>query len=147
MSASPPPRLIAEAWEALFRAQVAILRDISAEFPEGDLTMVEYDLLFNLSRLPDHAARPRDLNHLLLLSQPSVSRLIERLAARGLVTKEPDPNDRRGVVVALTEAGLQTFRRVGVTHVQSIARRFGDALDVGDLQTLIELCDRARLGR
>jgi len=147
MSASPPPRLIAEAWEAMFRAQVAIFRDLSADFPEGDLSMVEYDVLFNLSRLPGHAARPRDLNQQLLLSQPSVSRLIERLAERGLVTKEPDPNDRRGVIVALTEAGLQAFRRLGAVHTQSIARRFGDALDVGDLQTLIELCDRARLGR
>ncbi len=147
MAATRSKRLIVDAWEALFRAQVSILRDISAEFPDGDLTIVEYDLLFNLSRLPSHAARPRDLNQVLLLSQPSVSRLIDRLAERRLVTKTADPDDGRGILVTLTDDGLRVFRKVAAVHSESIARRFGDALDADELTTLIELCDRARLAR
>jgi len=145
MPASPPKRLAVDAWEALFRAQVAIFRDLGADFPD-ELTVVEYDVLFNLARLPGRAARPRDLNHLLLISQPSVSRLIERLAEHGLVTKTPDPEDGRGTIVTLTDEGLRRFHRVAAVHSASIAARFGDALDAAELRTLIALCDRLRRG-
>ena len=140
----PSKRAVVDAWEALFRAQVSILRDINADFPAEQLTIVEYDVLFNLSKLPDWAARPRDLTPLLLVSQPSVSRMIDRLVDRGLVTKAPDPDDGRGTVVTLTQAGFERFRRVAVVHSETIAKRFGDRLDDQELAQLIELCDRLR---
>jgi len=142
----PDTRAIVAAWEALFRAQVSVLRDVTAEFPTGQLAMVEYDLLFNLSRLPRHRARPRDLHQYLLLSQPSVSRLIDRLAERGFVTKTPDDDDGRGVLVTLTAAGYEAFRRAAAVHAASIARRFGDTLNDEELATLTALCDRLRRG-
>ncbi len=140
----PAKRLVVDAWEALFRAQVSVLRDINADFPDEQLTVMEYDVLFNLSKLPERSARPRDLNPLLLISQPSLSRMIDRLVERGLVTKRPDPDDRRGVVVTLTEAGFALFRRVAVVHSESIARRFGDRLHATELATLIQLAERLR---
>ncbi len=147
MPAAPSKRAIVDAWESLFRAQVSVLRDVTAEFPNDELTIVEYDLLFNLSRCPSRAARPRDLNQYLLLSQPSVSRLIDRMEQRGFVTKTDDPDDGRGIIVTLTEAGFGIFRRVAAVHSESIARRFGDALNERDLAKLVELCDRVRLAR
>jgi len=140
----PAKRLAVEAWEALFRAQVTIFRDLHAEFPTELLTIIEYDLLFNLSRLPNRAARPRDLNSVLLLSQPSISRLIDRMAERGFVTKAADPEDGRGILVTLTEDGFRMFRKAAAVHSASIARRFGDALSEDELRRLIELCDRVR---
>lgn len=133
------------AWEALFRAQVSVLRDLGADFPSGDLTLNEYDVLFNLSRQDGRGARIRDLNKHLLLSQPSVSRLVDRLAARGLVGKEPDPGDGRGTLVRLTDAGFALFRRVAVRHADSIQRRVGTALSTDELETLTALCDKLRL--
>lgn len=140
------PRAIVDAWEALFRAQVSVLRDVSLEFPSGQIAIVEYDLLFNLSRLPGQRARPRDLHRYLLLSQPSVSRLIDRMAERGFVTKTPDEDDGRGIFVTLTEAGLGVFRRTAAVHSASIVRRFGETLSADELATLTQLCDRLRLG-
>lgn len=133
------------AWEALFRAQVAVLREIGAEFPSGDLSLNEYDVLFNLSRQEGRRARIRDLNKHLLLSQPSVSRLIDRLASRGLVVKQADPSDARGIVVTLTDEGYRLFRAVAVHHADSIHRRVGGALTTDELTTLAALCDKLRL--
>jgi len=140
----PTKRAAVDAWEALFRAQVAVLRDISVGFPTDQLTIVEYDVLFNLSKLPDWSARPRDLTPLLLVSQPSVSRMVDRLVERALVTKSPDPVDGRGTVVTLTQAGYDLFRRVAAQHSEAIAKRFGDRLDDAELAQLVELCDRLR---
>ena len=135
-----------DAWEALFRAQVTVLRDLSRDFPHGELSLNEYDVLFNLSRQPERRSRIRDLNKHLLLTQPSVSRLVDRLVSRGLVAKSPDSADARGTVVALTEEGFELFRAVAVRHAASISRRVGGVLDVDELRTLTELTDKLRRG-
>ena len=86
-------------------------------------------MLFTLSGRPDRRLRIRDLNHDILLTQPSVSRLVDRLAARGLVNKLHDPDDARGIVVELTDQGFELFRRAAVSHVRSINERVGSALN------------------
>jgi DNA-binding MarR family transcriptional regulator len=132
------------AWEALFRAQVAVLRQLGAEFPD-ELSLNEYDVLFNLSRQDDRALRIRDLNRHLLLTQPSVSRLVDRLAARGYVRKETDPGDGRGTIVCLTDEGYALFRKVAIPHSSSIHRHM-DVLTDDELRTLTELTDKLRHG-
>jgi DNA-binding MarR family transcriptional regulator len=138
--------LAVDAWEALFRAQVSVLRQLNAEFPTEQLSFNEYDVLFNLSRQPGRKLRLRDLNRHLLLTQPSVSRLVDRLVEREYVTKESDPGDGRGTIVCLTEAGHELFRRVAVIHADSIHRRVGGALTAEELAQLTALTDKLRLG-
>ncbi|MDQ1581819.1 MAG: hypothetical protein QOD05_2594 [Microbacteriaceae bacterium] len=132
------------AWESLFRAQVAVMRTIAAEFPSRDISLNEYDVLFNLSRQPGRELRPRDLNRHILLAQPSLSRLIDRLAGRGYVEKVPDPTDARGTIIRLTDAGFALFRRVAVEHMGSITARVGSRLDDDDLAQLAALCEKLR---
>ena len=134
------------AWEALFRAQVSVLRQLNLEFPTGELSFNEYDVLFNLSRQPGRKLRLRDLNKHLLLTQPSVSRLVDRLVEQKLVVKESDPGDGRGTIVCLTDSGHELFRRVAVVHAESIARRVGGSLTAAELQQLTALTDKLRLG-
>ena len=133
-----------DAWEALFRAQVVVLRELNSEFP-ADLSLNEYDVLYNLSRQPDRKTRIRDLNRLLMLTQPSVSRLIDRLVSRGLVTKTADPGDGRGIIVALTDAGYELFHKVALSHGASIIKRVGGALTDEELLQLTALCTKLRV--
>ena len=135
-----------DAWEALFRAQVTVLRYLHAEFPTGELSLNEYDVLFNLSRQPERQTRIRDLNKHLLLTQPSVSRLVDRLVVRGLVVKVQDAEDGRGTIVRLTDAGYELFRKVAVTHAEHIRERVGGTLSPAELETLRTLSDKLRLG-
>ena len=132
------------AWESLFRAQVAVMRTLTAEFPSKDISLNEYDVLFNLSRQPNRELRLRDLNKHVLLTQPSVSRLVGRLVERGLVDKCPEPTDARGAIIRLTDDGFELFRRVAVEHMRTITDRVGGALDSDELERLIELCDKLR---
>jgi DNA-binding MarR family transcriptional regulator len=75
-------------------------------FTEHGLQAWEFDVLAALRR----AGSPYELSPGQLLTQTLVSsgtmtNRIDRLEARGLVTRRPDPEDRRGVVVTLTSAG------------------------------------------
>ena len=136
--------LAIEAWESLFRTQVTVLRQLHTEFPTGKLSLNEYDVLFNLSRQPERQARIRDLNKQLLLTQPSVSRLVDRLAVRELVEKTVDPVDGRGTLVRLTESGFDLFRAVAVVHAASIRKRVGGTLDAEELRQLTALTEKLR---
>lgn len=132
------------AWESLFRAQVAVMRTLTHEFPAHDISFNEYDVMFNISRQPDRSLRLRDLNKHVLLTQPSVSRLVDRLVARGLVAKCPDPVDARGTLIMLTDTGFEMFRSVAVEHMKTITDRVGGRLDPDELETLAALCDKLR---
>jgi DNA-binding MarR family transcriptional regulator len=134
------------AWEALFRAQVSVMRELNDCFPTQEISFNEYDVLFNLSKQPDRRARIRDLTRHLLLTQPSISRMVDRLTARGIVEKLSDPGDARGIIVALTDSGYDLYRRTAVAHAATIRRRVGGSLDHDDLITLTDLCTRLLAG-
>jgi DNA-binding MarR family transcriptional regulator len=100
--------------------------------------------MFNLTRQPDRELRLRDLNKHVLLTQPSVSRLVDRLVARGFVAKCPEPDDARGTIIRLTDEGYAMFRAVAVEHMKTIEERVGGRLDQNELDRLTELCDKLR---
>ena len=123
------------------------MRTLNFEFPTGEISLNEYDVMFNLSRQPGRSLRIKELNTHLLLTQPSVSRLVDRLTARGLLNKTNDPDDARGVNVLLTDSGFELFRRVARSHITSISDRIGDSLSDEELVMLTDLCNRLRLAK
>jgi len=138
------PRLAVETWESLFRAQVALMRRLQTDPVWDELTMREYDVLFSLTKGPAEGMRLRDLNALILLSQPSLSRMVDRLEQRDLVVRAPDPDDARGTLVRLTARGGDLQRTIGRAHAQAIATYVGGALTDDELGTLGALLERLR---
>jgi hypothetical protein len=67
-----------EAWEALFRAQATIARELAAGDVWGELTPREYGVLYALSNAPS-GLRITELGNDVLLTQPGMSRLVARL--------------------------------------------------------------------
>jgi DNA-binding MarR family transcriptional regulator len=59
-----------------------------------------------------------------LFSRTECTRVVARMEAADLVTKERDPVDRRGVYVAITPEGQGAFRRAARTHLADIQRSF-----------------------
>ncbi|MFS8096620.1 MarR family transcriptional regulator [Lentzea alba] len=110
-----------EAWESLMRAYAVLMKQFAAEDVWGDLTMREYDVLYTLSKC-DGPLRMSELNRHVLLSQPALSRMVDRLVDRGLVERCPDPGDRRGVRLSLTPAGRKTQLEIGRPHARSVTR-------------------------
>jgi DNA-binding MarR family transcriptional regulator len=58
---------------------------------------------------PAHQLSPTRLGKGLMLSSAGITSRIDRLERRGLVRRLPDPDDRRGVIIELTELGVQTI--------------------------------------
>jgi DNA-binding MarR family transcriptional regulator len=143
-TAESPVRLAAETWESLFRAQVAVMRKLQAGQAFKTLAVNEYDVLFTLSRCPSGGLRLNELNDHVLLSQSSLSRLVERLGKRGLVERTPAPDDGRGILIKLTEAGWELQKQIGREHVRDIATIVTPALTAAEQQELLRLTEKLR---
>lgn len=138
----PSVRQTSEAWESLFRAQVGVMRRIRQDPVFRELPIGEYDVLFNLSRCPTGWTRLNELNNSLLISQPSLSRMVDRLEAKNLIRKRPAESDQRGVELALTDEGRALQRRIGSSHVHRIHEVLAPVLEPAELEQLKALTDK-----
>ncbi|MFB6692923.1 MarR family winged helix-turn-helix transcriptional regulator [Streptomyces virginiae] len=71
-----------------------------------------------------------------LLSRSQVSRVVDALQSRGLVTRTPSARDARSVEVSLTAAGRTLFTEADATRREALAPVFTDLLDADDLEAL-----------
>lgn len=143
-SGESPVRLAAETWEALFRAQVAVMRRLQSGPAFKALALNEYDVLFTLSRCPSGWLRLNELNDNVLLSQSSLSRLVERLEKRGLLERMPAPQDGRGILLKLTDAGRDLQKQIGREHVRDISALITPALTPSEQRELLRLTEKLR---
>jgi DNA-binding MarR family transcriptional regulator len=132
-------RIANEAWEALFRAEATIARQLTAADVWDELSPREYGVLYALSSAP-HGLRMTELRSDVLLTQPGISRLITRLEAAGLVERVDDPDDARACLIRLTEAGAHAQRDVGRRHGRHVAQTMARSLSDGQLLQLRDLC-------
>jgi DNA-binding MarR family transcriptional regulator len=88
------------------------------------LTLWQFDVLSALRRSgPPFALSPTQLTEVATLSSGAMTNRIDRLESMGLVQRNPDPHDRRGVLIALTPKGKKLVD-------QAIVARLQDARDV-----------------
>jgi DNA-binding MarR family transcriptional regulator len=132
-------QLANDAWEALLSAHGSLMKEFAARDFWQDLSMREYDVLYTLSKCPD-PQRLSELNRHVLLSQPALSRLVDRLADRGLVQRCADPADGRGVRLSLTDAGRELQHQIGRNHARDVAHAMTRELTPAELRQLEELC-------
>ncbi|WP_432753853.1 MarR family winged helix-turn-helix transcriptional regulator [Streptomyces sp. JL2001] len=71
-----------------------------------------------------------------LLSRSQVSRVVDALQTRGLVTRTPSARDARSVEVSLTEEGRRVFAEADATRREALGRVFTELLDERDLEAL-----------
>ncbi|MCC6944666.1 MAG: MarR family transcriptional regulator [Thermomicrobiales bacterium] len=72
------------------------------------------------------------------LSQPAVSRLVERLEERGLIERHIDDLDRRSVLLRLSGEGETLTRRASEVHATTVSDALGTLLASEDQQRLLE---------
>ena len=134
-------RLANDAWEATLAAHGALMRRFAAEDMWGEVSMREYDVLYTLSKC-DAPQRLSELGRHVMLSQPALSRLVDRLVERGLVGRCADPSDARAAHLSLTAAGRDLQRSVGRAHGASVREAMTAALSDEELALLESLSRR-----
>ena len=132
-------RLANDAWEALLSAHARLMKQFAAEDLWQEVSIREYDVLYTLSKCRE-PVRLGELHRHVLLSQPALSRMVDRLVERGLIERSPDPADGRGVRLSLTDAGRDTQHQIGRRHARSVARAVTAELSPEELRQLATIC-------
>lgn len=130
------------AWAALHQASLLAHKTIGQVLAPLDLSLAQASVLLAL----DRANGPLPLSRLaraLVQEAQSMTSLIDRLEARGLVRRVPNRRDRRIIHVALTPEGQQLLCRALPALRQGSARAFA-ALTSDELRTLACLANRLR---
>ena len=113
---------------------------------DAGLSGAEYALLVPLSEAPGGRLRARDLGAMVGWDRSRISHQLSRMEHRGLVTREPCPDDARGSIVRLTPAGRSAIEAAAPNHVAAVRRFFVDPLSDDELDTLATLLDRLLAG-
>jgi DNA-binding MarR family transcriptional regulator len=136
-----PPKL--DSWIAFLRSHAAITRELSMQLQrEHGLTLNDYEVLLHLSHAEGGRLRRVDLAERVLLTASGITRLLEGLERSGLVCKETCASDARVVYAKLTEAGADTLRVAGRTHLRGVEELFLGRYSGSELATLAELLSR-----
>ena len=114
-------------------------RAIAENFIRFDLGPDEFDLLATLRRSgPPYELNPSELLASMMVSSATTTHRLDKLEARRLIERKPDPKDRRAVLVALTAAGKQLVDRALAAHVAMEHELLG-GLDSTGRATLAQL--------
>lgn len=102
----------------------------------GGLSLPEHEVLVRLAEAPEHALKMVELAGLVLLSKSGITRLVDRLEARGLIRREPSRSDRRIVLAHLTRAGEELIDELRPVLADAIDDFFSSHLSDGDIAGL-----------
>lgn len=138
-------RLLAECYQAFERLSQDNLRRRTG------LTPAQFDIIATLGNTPGMTFK--ELGEKTLITKGTLTGVVDRLEARGLVTRIAHIEDRRSMIVRLTNAGEQEFERVFAPHIAYCKQPFTDyseadleALDVQlrKLRTHLQCLDHKR---
>ncbi len=127
----------AAAWVGLLATHRTLTRELDAELEAAHgLTLSSLELLVRLASAPEHWLRLSALAAGAGLSLSRVSRIVDSLAARGLLARRPCDADARAINAVLTPAGLELAMAAQATHLAAVRQRFFEHLSEGEIATL-----------
>jgi len=143
---SSPSRLAPHelaAWRGLLEVHARVTQQLDAEMRAAHgLSVSAYEVLMFLADAPDHRMRMSDIADRVLLSRSGCTRLVDRLAEQGYVTRCAASSDGRGLYAQLTDPGLEKVTAARVTHLEGVHRAFLDRLTTTDQIALGDIWQR-----
>jgi DNA-binding MarR family transcriptional regulator len=130
-------------WRAFVEVCGGVVQELDSSLKhEANLTFDDYEVLVHLSEATDHRLRMSDLSSCLLHSQSRVTQRVDRLACRGLVTREKCTSDRRVTYAVLTNKGLRAIEEAAPGHVAQVRRHLLDLVDSAEAQVMLAVLER-----
>ncbi|WP_280467943.1 MarR family winged helix-turn-helix transcriptional regulator [Nocardia cyriacigeorgica] len=130
------------AWLGFVRTRDLIAAAVGRDSTrESDLTYVEYSVLAYLAEDPQQCLTFADLAAKLEWSQSRLSHQITRMERRGLVARQPIPDDARRTAACLTQRGIDALDTAAPAHVLSVRKHMIDLLDREQLTALADIYD------
>lgn len=125
------------AWALLLNVHARLVQAIDEEVTGAGLLPIDwYDVLLALHRAPGQRLRLSDLADDVLFSRSGLTRLVDRIEAKGLLCRQRCPDDRRGAFAVLTEAGRKALAETWPAYRKQIETRFSDHLTAAQARAI-----------
>ncbi|CAB4857598.1 unannotated protein [freshwater metagenome] len=125
------------AWRGMLRTHAALTKALDAELEAAHgLLLTSYEVMLLLADEPDERMRMSDLADAVLLSRSGLTRLVDRMAAEGLLSRETCASDARGAFACLTQEGSERLAAARRTHHVVVRARFLDLISPQEQQML-----------
>ena len=140
--ATPPaPRWLQPDEQAVWRAFLDVSRLLFEQLnrqlsDESGMSLAEYEILVQLSEVPDRRLRMSELADRVVSSRSRITHTVGRMEERGLVHREACVDDGRGVLCVLTDAGVACLEAAAPGHVETVRALVFDPLDPADVEDL-----------
>lgn len=115
---------------------------IDGELKPHDITSQQFNILRILRGQYPKPASVKLLRERMLDKMSDASRLVDKLLAKGLVSRSTNPDDRRAVNVIITDKGLDLLKKLDVVDEQ--AKKHLSALNDQEITQLNDLLDKLR---
>lgn len=126
-----------EAWGLLLNVQARLVRSMDERSAQaGVLPLDWYDVLFALYRAPGRRLRLSELAEAIVFSRSGLTRLVDRIEAKGLLRRERCEDDRRGAFAVLTDAGREALRETWPAYQHDIETRFASHLTAEQVRAI-----------
>lgn len=132
-----------EAVVALLRTADDVRRSLNARLAPEGITLQQYNVLRILRGAGAHGLPTLEIGNRMIERQPGVTRLVDRLIAKGLVERSRSSQDRRMVVCTITPSGLETLKRLD-KEVDRTDDSIGKSLSEEEIQQMTRFLDRVR---
>jgi len=133
----------AQAWAALNAAHTRVAGLLAENLTRAcGMTVTEFEILLRLDGPPGRRLRLSQLNSAVPLTQPALSRAVTRLSGRGWLARAGAPEDGRGVMIVLTQAGEAVLREAIPVHARTIREALLDRLSAPEQETMAEVLRR-----
>ncbi len=109
---------------------------------DAGISHFDYQVMAMLSMSPGHTRRMKEVAALANGSLTRLSRTVDRLEARGWVTRRPDPEDGRSTLAVLTDAGWDKVAATAPGHVSEVRRLVFDPLTKTQVRQLHDIATR-----
>ncbi|MFI6761979.1 MarR family winged helix-turn-helix transcriptional regulator [Micromonospora sp. NPDC050417] len=130
-------------WRAYIESSQRLFNQLEDELrAASDLNLADYQVLVLLSESPGQRLRMGELAGRLVFSPSRLTYQISAMEKRGLVTRQPCPDDRRGSEAVLTAAGLLTLQQAAPQHAASVRQHLMDDLSEAELAALTRVFER-----
>jgi DNA-binding MarR family transcriptional regulator len=140
-----PGRRGLEAWTSLLRAHATLMRQLETDLEkETGLALADFDVLAQLA-VAGGELRMTELAGRALISRSGMTRRVARLVGEGFVRRANADADARGVVVALTDAGVARLTETAPVHAREVFELFVARLDDQELAVLESALDKVTL--
>ena len=107
----------------ILRAYHFLNKELTRGLGDYGISPGEFGVLVELRRVgPPHRLTPTQIHNRLLVTSGGVTGRIDKLEKLGLVSRLPDPGDRRSMLVELTESGVEAIKGASHTQYGNMAR-------------------------